>query len=55
MQITVEWQDETYIVRQDGEYIGDYETLEGAATFAIAVSSEAVRYSEVQLLSVRPS
>ncbi len=40
MDITIEWieDDESYTVRQDGEFIGDFFDLEGAAVFALAVA-----------------
>jgi hypothetical protein len=39
-QITITWQyeDEAYIVRQDEEYIGDFESLVDAGSFALGVA-----------------
>ena len=36
--ITVNWEDDTYIVRQKGEFINDTDDLHEALTFALAVS-----------------
>ncbi len=43
MSITIEWTDEegAYIVRHDGEFIGDFEELLPAAEFALAVAANA--------------
>ena len=52
MGITIEWIEEErgYTVRQDGEFIGDYEDLQPAAEFALAVAANAGM--DVVLISV---
>ena len=48
--ITVEWEDGTYIVRQEGEFIKDTDDLHEALTFALAVSEHSGE--RVEVLSV---
>ncbi len=56
MNITIEWTDDdgAYIVRQDGEFIGDFQSLEKAATFALAVCALNLECSGVELIAVKP-
>ncbi|KKN24589.1 hypothetical protein LCGC14_0893430 [marine sediment metagenome] len=43
MNVSIEWIEEesAYTVRQNGEFIGDYENLQPAAEFALAVAANA--------------
>ena len=47
--ITVGWieNDNAYDVRQDGDWIGDFETLEKAGLFALAVADNSNTYVEL--------
>ena len=56
MNITIEWvnEDGAYIVRQDGEFIGDFEELLPAAEFGLAVV-HGYAGARVELVSVNPN
>ncbi len=51
--ITITWESDegAYIVRQSGEFIGDFVSLEEAGSFAVDVAGNAGTY--VELISVQ--
>ncbi len=55
MSITVGWVSEegAFLVEQNEEFIGDFETMEPAVEFALSVSAASDEYTYVEFLQPR--